>query len=163
MRLRTFTASLVVAAAATLPLAGVATAQPDRDCPDFSSQAEAQAALRTGDPERLDKDGDGQACEDYEYGSSPARPADEDDESREQPRDEDDDESRGESREDGDEDGGSDDDRSDDDGQVSVVPRGGVDTGDGSSTPGPAPFVIAGAVAAAVAAGAVRRRAGASR
>ncbi len=157
MRLRTFTASLVVAAAATLPLAGVATAQPDRDCDDFSSQAEAQAALRTGDPERLDKDGDGQACEDYEYGSSPARPADEDDESREQPRDEDDDESRDGSREDGDDDG------SDDDGQVSVVPRGGVDTGDGSSTPGPAPFVIAGAVAAAVAAGAVRRRAGASR
>jgi hypothetical protein len=156
MRLRTFTASLVVAAAATLPLAGVATAQPDRDCDDFSSQAEAQAALRPGDPDDLDGNGDGQACENEDYGSSPA---DEDDGSRDQARDEDDDESR----EDGDEDGGSDDDRSDDDGQVSVVPRGGVDTGDGSSTPGPAPFVIAGAVAAAVAAGAVRRRAGASR
>ncbi len=64
MRLRTFTLSLVAAAAATLPLAGVAMAQSgDRDCKDFSSQQEAQDALLPGDPERLDADGDGVACE----------------------------------------------------------------------------------------------------
>lgn len=38
---------------------------PDRDCVDFGSQAEAQAALQPGDPEQLDPDNDGQACENY--------------------------------------------------------------------------------------------------
>jgi micrococcal nuclease len=33
----------------------------DRDCSDFSSKAEASQALRTGDPDALDKDGDGVA------------------------------------------------------------------------------------------------------
>ncbi|MGH3980556.1 MAG: excalibur calcium-binding domain-containing protein [Pseudonocardiaceae bacterium] len=42
-----------------------ATPLPDRDCPDFDSQAEAQAALDAdpSDPERLDANGDGVACE----------------------------------------------------------------------------------------------------
>ncbi len=37
----------------------------DRDCADFDTQAEAQAALEesSGDPERLDSDDDGIACE----------------------------------------------------------------------------------------------------
>jgi len=37
----------------------------DRDCADFATQAEAQAALEesSGDPERLDSDDDGIACE----------------------------------------------------------------------------------------------------
>jgi hypothetical protein len=35
----------------------------DRDCADFPTQAEAQAALAPGDPERLDADSDGIACE----------------------------------------------------------------------------------------------------
>lgn len=69
MRIRTFAASVAVATLATVPLAGVAAAQPagDRDCPDFGSQAEAQAALdsRAGDPERLDADDDGIACESF--------------------------------------------------------------------------------------------------
>ena len=41
-------------------------AGPDRDCGDFSSQAEAQAfydAAGAGDPHRLDSEGDGGACE----------------------------------------------------------------------------------------------------
>ncbi len=46
----------------------------DRDCPDFSSQAEAQAALLPGDPERLDPDDDGIACENYSYGSDYDQP-----------------------------------------------------------------------------------------
>lgn len=36
----------------------------DRDCPDFPTQADAQAAMAPGDPERLDADSDGIACED---------------------------------------------------------------------------------------------------
>ncbi len=41
----------------------------DRDCPDFSSQAAAQAQLERDptDPHRLDADEDGQACEDFDY------------------------------------------------------------------------------------------------
>ena len=38
----------------------------DRDCPDFATQAEAQAFFDIqgpGDPHRLDADGDGRACE----------------------------------------------------------------------------------------------------
>ncbi|MDP9397147.1 MAG: excalibur calcium-binding domain-containing protein [Actinomycetota bacterium] len=42
----------------------------DRDCPDFGSQREAQAAFdkKPGDPERLDRDGDGEACEQFFQG-----------------------------------------------------------------------------------------------
>ncbi|GAA1245299.1 hypothetical protein GCM10009609_05890 [Pseudonocardia aurantiaca] len=38
----------------------------DRDCPDFATQADAQVAFVSapGDPERLDADNDGIACED---------------------------------------------------------------------------------------------------
>jgi hypothetical protein len=99
MRLRTTAAAFVVAAAATLPFSGTAIAQEDRDCPDFSSQPEAQQALdsRAGDPERLDADDDGIACED-QFGE----PA------------------------------GSDD-KADGQAQVRTKPRGGVETGDGTS------------------------------
>lgn len=71
MRIRTLAASAVLAAGLGIPLAGVAFAQPaDRDCPDFAGQADAQAALLPGDPERLDADDDGQACESYEYAAA---------------------------------------------------------------------------------------------
>jgi len=66
MRVRTTAAAIILAAVATLPLAGVATAQPaDRDCADFATQPEAQAALvaQPGDPDNLDADNDGVACE----------------------------------------------------------------------------------------------------
>jgi hypothetical protein len=118
MKIRTAAASLAVAVLATLPLAGVASAQPgDRDCPDFATQAEAQAALDASptDRERLDRDGDGYACE-TQFGppsTPPAAPADG-----------------------GDEDG-------DDDGQVAVVPQGAVDTGDGTTATDPAPALLA--------------------
>jgi endonuclease YncB( thermonuclease family) len=45
---------------------GQATTTRDRDCGDFSTQAEAQAffeARQPGDPHRLDGDGNGRACE----------------------------------------------------------------------------------------------------
>ena len=70
MRIRTVLCATVLATVAALPLAGVASAQPqptDRDCRDFASQAAAQSALRShsGDPQRLDSDHNGIACEDY--------------------------------------------------------------------------------------------------
>jgi len=39
----------------------------DKNCPDFASQADAQAALtaESGDPDNLDADDDGIACEDH--------------------------------------------------------------------------------------------------
>ncbi len=66
MRFHAFAAAAVVAAAATaLPLAGVASAQDDRNCADFATQAAAQAVLVADptDPNRLDADDDGYACE----------------------------------------------------------------------------------------------------
>lgn len=62
--------SMVFAAVTTAP----ALAQNDLDCPDFSSQAEAQQTLRQdpSDPNGLDADGDGVACETTEY-EDPAR------------------------------------------------------------------------------------------
>ncbi|MEV1293611.1 excalibur calcium-binding domain-containing protein [Pseudonocardia sp. NPDC049635] len=69
MRLRTLPAAALLAVAATVPLAGAAFAQ-DRDCADFASQADAQAALLPGDPDRLDADNDGVACESYDYGAA---------------------------------------------------------------------------------------------
>jgi hypothetical protein len=144
MRIRNITVAAVLAAGATLPFAGIAAAQqPDRDCSDFASQAEAQAAFdsRPGDPERLDADGNGIACE-SEFdeatttSSAPApttttalpttAPAPSDD--------------------------------NDDSGQVRVVPEGAVDTGDGSTVgdpmTGPALLALAGLAAVSTAAAA---------
>jgi hypothetical protein len=78
MRRRT-TAAAGVLVAASLSVAGSGTAgAADRDCGDFASQAEAQAAFLAvpGDPERLDADDDGTACEDFVYPAVPvAAPA----------------------------------------------------------------------------------------
>jgi hypothetical protein len=66
VRVRTTAAAIILAAVGTLPLAGIADAQPaDRDCADFATQAQAQAALaaRPDDPDNLDADDDGIACE----------------------------------------------------------------------------------------------------
>ncbi|OLL72741.1 hypothetical protein Ae168Ps1_1120c [Pseudonocardia sp. Ae168_Ps1] len=69
MRLRTLPAAALLAVAATVPMAGAAFAQ-DRDCADFASQADAQAALQPGDPEQLDQNDNGVACESHDYGSA---------------------------------------------------------------------------------------------
>jgi hypothetical protein len=58
------------------PSAGFAQ---DRDCPSFSTQAEAQAffnAQGAGDPHTLDADNDGIACETLPGGGSRVRLAD---------------------------------------------------------------------------------------
>ena len=69
LRMRRLAVTLALAIAAGLPLTGTAFAQADRDCPDFPNQAAAQSALesRAGDPERLDADHNGVACEDFPY------------------------------------------------------------------------------------------------
>ncbi|MCK1819054.1 excalibur calcium-binding domain-containing protein [Streptomyces sp. XM83C] len=64
MRHRTGVAGALAAAAALVALSQPAHAQ-DVDCDSFSYQEDAQAVFRgtTGDPYRLDADGDGVACE----------------------------------------------------------------------------------------------------
>ena len=59
---------VLLAAAVMLALwATPASAQDDQNCADFPSQAAAQAHLRQdpSDPDRLDADNDGLACENY--------------------------------------------------------------------------------------------------
>jgi hypothetical protein len=146
MKIRTLAASLALGTAAMLPLAGVASAQPgDRDCSDFATQAEAQEALdsTSGDPERLDEDDDGIACETLPAGSSgggSARDESASDESASDDSDEDDHNNHD---------------------QDTAVPRGGVETGDGTATGDVAePAVIALSAMAALGVGiAAARRA----
>lgn len=69
------TATLLCAAAAlVLTVAGpaLATHSGDLDCDDFSSQADAQAHLdaHPSDPDNLDPDGDGVACEQLSTGTT---------------------------------------------------------------------------------------------
>lgn len=66
---------LIVLSIAGLILAGLASSAAlaqtaDRDCRDFASQSEAQAALRSDptDPDGLDDDKDGVACDEFDYG-----------------------------------------------------------------------------------------------
>ena len=82
MRFRSTAAIAVLCVGLSVPMIGTASAA-DRDCKDFASQADAQAALLPGDPERLDQNDNGIACEDFKYtttgttsgGSAVAAPA----------------------------------------------------------------------------------------
>jgi hypothetical protein len=143
MRIRSLAVAAVIAAATTLPMAGVAFAQ-DRNCSDFEFQEDAQAALRSGDPDNLDDDDDGEACETLpRRGSSSGRGASNDD-SNDNSNDDSNDNS---------------DDNSNDEGQVRTKPKGSVDTGDGSSAPdttAPAMLALAGIAAIGVTAAAAR-------
>jgi hypothetical protein len=134
MRIRKGLAVLTLTAGLSVAMAGPALAADDRDCADFASQAEAQAALQNDptDPGGLDADNDGQACEDHAYASgSTGSPG-----------------STGSS-------GGS-------SGQIGTPPAGGVATGDGStadSGAGALPFIVGGlGFAAAGGAAVVARR-----
>ena len=143
MRFRHALTVAVLTAAATLPLAGAAHAQPDRDCADFASQAEAQEALdgTVGDPERLDANDDGVACESYfrEAAATSAAPTTAPSRTSAPEADE---EAEG-----------------DEEGQVKVLPQGGVDTGDGSTDePASATALIALAGLGLLAAGVRRPR-----
>jgi hypothetical protein len=143
MRIRALAVAAVIAAATTLPMAGVAFAQ-DRNCSDFEFQEDAQAALRSGDPDNLDDDDDGEACETLpRRGSSSGRGASNDD-SNDNSNDDSNDNSN---------------DNSNDEGQVRTKPKGSVDTGDGSSAPdttAPAVLALAGIAAIGVTAAAAR-------
>jgi Excalibur calcium-binding domain len=70
MRIKRSLAVLALVAGMSGTMAGPAWAV-ERDCADFASQAEAQAALESDptDPEMLDANHDGVACEEYPYGS----------------------------------------------------------------------------------------------
>jgi MYXO-CTERM domain-containing protein len=118
MRFRHALTVAVLTVAGTLPLAGAAHAQPDRDCADFASQAEAQEALdgTVGDPQRLDANDDGVACESYFRDAAATTTQTTEPAPTSAPAEEDQDDQ-------------------DDPGQVRVLPRGGVDTGDGSTDP----------------------------
>ncbi len=61
----TGTATTTTSAAPTTTSAAPAASADDRDCDDFTTQAQAQAALAAdaSDPDRLDRDGDRIACE----------------------------------------------------------------------------------------------------
>jgi hypothetical protein len=69
MRPRSTAAVVVLCACLSAPLAGTAGAA-DLDCEDFATRAQAQAVLVADpdDPNRLDADDDGRACEDHVYG-----------------------------------------------------------------------------------------------
>ncbi|MFJ9516660.1 excalibur calcium-binding domain-containing protein [Kitasatospora sp. NPDC101801] len=64
MRVAIAAGAALLISLAGVPLAGAAQAQ-DRDCPEFRTQPEAQAVfnLDRSDPNRLDADNDGIACE----------------------------------------------------------------------------------------------------
>jgi hypothetical protein len=69
MGLRKCLAALTLATGLSVGMAGTATAAEDQDCADFASQVAAQTALEYDptDPNGLDEDGDGQACEEFTY------------------------------------------------------------------------------------------------
>jgi len=73
MRLRSTAAVVVLTAAVTLPLTGTALAA-DTDCADYPNQAAAQVVLTAdpSDPNRLDGNDNGVACEDFGYSASAA-------------------------------------------------------------------------------------------
>ena len=70
MRLPRAAAVVVLTAAVSLPLTGTASAV-DLDCADFPNQAAAQVVLDAdpADPNGLDSNGNGVACEAYGYTS----------------------------------------------------------------------------------------------
>jgi hypothetical protein len=72
--LRLATVGLPVFCVVVLTAAGASAQTGDRDCRDFGSQADAQAALNAdpSDPNRLDADADGEACEEFSYGPAGA-------------------------------------------------------------------------------------------
>ncbi len=76
MRARTSVAVAVVFAAVTLPVTGTAHAA-DVDCADFPTQAQAQAVLVAdpSDPNGLDGNRNGTACEDHAFPAGPAAAA----------------------------------------------------------------------------------------
>jgi hypothetical protein len=72
MRMRRSAAAGVLATGVLVLFAGPASGSIDLDCGDFPDQATAQAVLEANpdDPNGLDADDDGQACEEFTYDGS---------------------------------------------------------------------------------------------
>jgi hypothetical protein len=75
MRVRSTVAAVVLTTGLSIPLVGTASAA-DLDCADFPNQAAAQVVLEADptDPNRLDANDNGQACETYGYATVAATP-----------------------------------------------------------------------------------------
>jgi hypothetical protein len=69
----TAAAGVLFTAALSFGLSVTAHAADDYNCPDFVSQADAQAVYNANpsDPNQLDRDNDTQACEDHDYVANP--------------------------------------------------------------------------------------------
>ncbi len=117
--------------AGTIIMAGPANAQDDQNCADFASQAEAQAHYQadTTDPDGLDADDDGIACENhtgYSDGSTDMTPVSAGTEDQGDPD---------ATADEGDTDATVDEDDTDgDDEETMVMPEGGAATGGGSTS-----------------------------
>jgi hypothetical protein len=63
------TSGLLLTAALSFGFTGTAQAADTYNCPDFVSQADAQAVYNAdpSDPNQLDRDNDAQACEEHDY------------------------------------------------------------------------------------------------
>jgi hypothetical protein len=75
MGIRTCAAAGVLATGLLVLSAGPAAAAIDLECGDFPDQASAQVVLESNpdDPNGLDPDADGWACEDFDYATSGAQ------------------------------------------------------------------------------------------
>ena len=73
MRVRAIAAAAVVSAAVSVPMTGTALAA-DVDCADFPTQRQAQAVLVAdpSDPNGLDANKNGTACEDFDFAGAAA-------------------------------------------------------------------------------------------
>ncbi|MBY5162599.1 excalibur calcium-binding domain-containing protein [Salsipaludibacter albus] len=120
---RTRTFLMLLAAFLLAAVTGTAASAQDLDCDDFATQAEAQAAYDDdpSDPNGLDADDDGIACESYFDDGDGAEDGDDGDDS---------DSDDGDSDDDGSDDGSDDGDDGSDD---TVMPTGGVATGGGGT------------------------------
>ncbi len=139
----TVSATVLLAGAISFSLAGTAAAQNQLNCADFSTQQQAQAQLNQdpSDPNRLDADHDGIACESLPSGATGSNGTQgSNGSSGAQTPSNDTGSSGGQSNA--------------NQGQVSSVPRGGVDTGDGSTGSNGMAFILGG-IALTVAGGGV--------
>jgi len=147
---RTVSATVLLAGAVSFSFAGTASAQNQFNCSDFSTQQQAQAQFNKvpGDPSRLDANHNGIACENLPGVATGSKDTQGDSTGAQTPSNNT---------------GSSSGQNNANQGQVSTVPRGAVNTGDGSTSGSNSMAFILGGLALTVAGGGVvvaaRRRA----
>ncbi len=147
----TVSATVLLAGAVSFSFAGTASAQNQFNCSDFGTQQQAQAQFNKvpGDPSRLDANHNGIACENLPPGVATGSNRTPGDSTGAQPPSNNNGSSSGQNNA--------------NQGQVSTVPRGAVNTGDGSTSGSNSMAFILGGLALTVAGGGVvvaaRRRA----